>query len=101
MNNIVLALEGAGRVLLVGILLGAGLPMIFALGIRALSYGVGGAADIETHEPHLIGKVLAGLCFTVVIAAVLAGVGAIVASGFDWELGFSLNFRRSGVSFAV
>ncbi len=88
MNNITLAFEGAGQVLLVGILLGAGLPMIFAFGIRALSYGVGGAADIEAHEPHLIGKVLAGLCFTVVILAVLAGVGAIVASGFGWEVGF-------------
>lgn len=87
MNNVVLALEGAGHVLLVGILLGAGLPMIFALGIRALSYGVGGAADIEAHQPHIIGKVLAGLCFTVVIAAVVAGVGAIVASGFGWEWG--------------
>ncbi|MGO1385031.1 MAG: hypothetical protein ACTHWA_01440 [Arachnia sp.] len=88
MNNIILALEGAGQVLLVGLLLGAGLPAIFALGIRALSYGVGGAADIETHEPHVIGKVLAGLCFAVVIAAVIAGVGVIVASGFDWELRF-------------
>lgn len=88
MNNIVLALEGAGQVLFVGILLGAGLPVIFALGIRALSYGVGGSADIEAHEPHLIGKVLAGLCFAVVIAAVLAGVGAIVMSGFGWEFGF-------------
>ncbi len=88
MNNIVLALEGAGQVLLIGILLGAGLPMIFALGIRALSYGVGGEADIEAHEPHLLGKVLAGLCFAVVIAAVITGVGAIVASGFGWELGF-------------
>ena len=83
-----MALEGAGQVLVVGILLGAGLPVIFALGIRALSYGVGGAADIEAHEPHPIGKVLAGLCFAVVIAAVLVGVGAIVASGFGWEFGF-------------
>lgn len=88
MSNIVLALEGAGQVLFFGILLGAGLPMVFALGIRALSYGVGGAADIEAHEPHLIGKVLAGLCFAVVIGSVIAGVGAIVASGFDWELSF-------------
>ncbi len=88
MSNVILALEGAWQVLLVGLLLGAGLPMVFALGIRALSYGVGGVADIEAHEPHLIGKVLAGLCFTIVIAAVLAGVGAIVASGFGWEFGF-------------
>lgn len=88
MNHILLALEGGGQVLLVGILLGAGLPMIFALGIRSLSWGVGGAADIEAHEPHLIGKVLAGVCFAIVILAVFAGVGAIVASGFGWELGF-------------
>lgn len=87
MSHILLALEGGGQVLLVGILLGAGLPMVFALGIRALSYGVGGAADVEAHEPHLIGKVLAGFCFAVVILAVVAGVGAIVASGFGWELG--------------
>ncbi len=88
MNNIILALEGGGQVLLVGILLGAGLPAIFALGIRSLSYGVGGAADVEAHEPHPIGKVLAVLCFAVVIGAVIAGVGAIVASGFGWELNF-------------
>ncbi|MDO5735782.1 MAG: hypothetical protein Q4P15_04850 [Propionibacteriaceae bacterium] len=88
MNNIVLALEGAWHVLVVGLILGAGLPIIFALGIRSLSYGVGGAADIETHEPHLLGKVMAGLCFAIVIAAVIAGVGAIVASGFGWEIGF-------------
>lgn len=85
MTNIILALEGAWHVLWVGILLGAGLPTIFALGIRSLSYGVGGAADIEAHEPHLIGKVMAGFCFAIVIAAVIAGVGAIVASGFGLD----------------
>ncbi len=88
MNNIVLALEGAWQVLLVGLLLGAGLPVVFSLGIRALSYGVGGEADIEAHEPHLIGKIMAGFCFAVVILAVLAGVGVIVSSGFGWDIGF-------------
>ncbi len=88
MNNISLALEGAWHVLLFGTILGAGLPTVFALGIRSLSYGVGGAADIEAHEPHVIGKVMAGLCFAVVIVGVLAGVGVIVASGFGWEIGF-------------
>lgn len=88
MNNIMLALEGAWHVLLVGVLLGAGLPTVFALGIRSLSYGVGGAADIEAHEPHVLGKIMAGFCFALVIAGVLAGVGVIVASGFGWEIGF-------------
>ncbi len=88
MSNVILALEGAWQVLLVGTILGAGLPTVFALGIRSLSYGVGGAADIEAHEPHPVGKILAGLCFAVVIAGALAGVGVIVASGFGWEIGF-------------
>ena len=88
MNHIILALEGAWSVLVVGLMLGAGLPTIFALGIRSLSYGVGGEADIEAHEPHLIGKIMAGFCFSVVILGVLAGVGVIVASGFGWEIGF-------------
>ena len=88
MSNIILALEGAWQVLLVGTLLGAGLPTVFALGIRSLSYGVGGAADIEEHEPHILGKVMAGLCFAVVIAGVLAGITVIVASGLGWEMGF-------------
>ena len=88
MNNIFLALEGAWQVLLFGTILGAGLPTVFALGIRSLSYGVGGAADIEAHEPHLIGKVMAGVCFAVVIAGVLLGIGVIVASGLGWEIGF-------------
>ena len=44
MNTLWLALGGAWNVLWVGLLLGAGLPAIFALGIRALSYGVGGDA---------------------------------------------------------
>ena len=46
MNQLWLALEGGFHVLLAGMVLGAGLPLIFSLGIRALSYGVGGDADI-------------------------------------------------------
>ena len=41
MNTVWLALEGAGNVLLAGLVLGAGLPAIFAMGIRALSWGSG------------------------------------------------------------
>ena len=52
MNQLWLALEGGFHVLLAGMVLGAGLPLIFSLGIRALSYGVGGDADIVNHKPH-------------------------------------------------
>ena len=42
MNNVMLALEGAWKVLAVSLVLGAGLPMIFALGISSLALGAGG-----------------------------------------------------------
>jgi len=50
-NTLWLALGGAWNVLWLGMLLGAGLPAVFALGIRALSYGVGGDADATDHQP--------------------------------------------------
>jgi hypothetical protein len=37
MNNLSLALQGGWKVLLAGLLLGAGLPTIFAVGIRSLA----------------------------------------------------------------
>lgn len=88
MNNLWLALEGAWQVLLIGMLLGAGLPAIFALGIRALSYGVGGDADAVAHRPHPAAKVVAGLCFAVVLLAIAVGVGTIVAHGLGLQLTF-------------
>lgn len=88
MNNLWLALEGAWQVLLVGMVLGAGLPAIFALGIRALSYGVGGDADVVSHRPHPLAKVVAGLCFAVVLTAIALGVGTIVAHGLGLQLTF-------------
>lgn len=89
MSNLWLALEGAWNVLLAGMLLGAGLPAIFAMGIRAMSYGVGADADATDHVPHPAAKVVAYLCFAVVILAVLAGIGVIVAHGLGVQLQFN------------
>lgn len=87
-NTLLLALEGAWHVLLAGVLLGAGLPAIFALGIRALSYGVGADVDATDHEPHPFAKVLAGICFGIVILAILLGITLIVSSGFGMKVVF-------------
>lgn len=86
MNTLWLALGGAWSVLWVGLLLGAGLPAVFALGIRALSYGVGGDADATDHVPHPAARVVAYLCFAVVLVAVAAGIGVIVAHGLGMRL---------------
>ena len=73
-----LAFEGTWHVLLAGLILGAGLPTLFALGVRSLSMGTRGD---PARRPSLLGKVIAGLCFAVVLLAVLAGIATIVAHG--------------------
>ncbi|GAA1756347.1 hypothetical protein [Nostocoides vanveenii] len=88
MNNFEFALEGAWKVLAAGLLLGAGLPAIFAFGIRALAYGQGGDAEINHEAGHPVGKVLAILCFAIVLAAVALGITTIVASGFGQKVSF-------------
>lgn len=88
MNNVVLALDGAWKVLVAGLLLGAGLPTIFALGVRALAHGAGGRAELS-HEPgRPVGTVLAYLCFAFVLVGVGLGITYIVASGFGKALSF-------------
>ena len=93
MHNLGFALEGGWQVLAVGLILGAGLPALFALGIRSLAYGAGG--DAEVHEtgvtgptPHPIGTVLGWTLFAIVLLAVLLGITFIVASGFGKALSF-------------
>ncbi|MCE1177815.1 MAG: hypothetical protein LWW86_02100 [Micrococcales bacterium] len=88
MNNLPLALEGAGKVLLAGLILGAGLPAVFALGIRALAYGVGGDAEVSHEQPHPVGKLLAALCFAVVLGGIGLGIAIVVASGFGKAVSF-------------
>ena len=64
-------LESILRVLLVGLLLGAGLPAVFAVGLRLYSAGAGGVdADGVVHPPHPVLKPL-GLALFVLVAAVI------------------------------
>ena len=93
MHNLGFALEGAWKVLLASIILGAGLPAVFALGIRSLAYGAGG--DAETHaagtsgpQARPIGTVVGYLLFAVVLLGVALGITFIVASGFGKALSF-------------
>lgn len=62
-------------VTLAGIFFGAGLPALFALGIR-LAHGPSQAtADgTVTHQAGPLGKIGAALCFGVIIAAVVIGI---------------------------
>ncbi|WP_285724709.1 hypothetical protein [Psychromicrobium xiongbiense] len=84
------------RVLLVGLLLGAGLPALFALGMRLQSAGSG---DLDTstdadgagtakRQPLLL--VLGWLVFAVVIAVVITGVLWITRQSIHHYFGITL-----------
>ena len=88
MNTVTLALQGAWKVLAVGLVLGAGLPVIFGLGIRALALGAGGDAEVDHAQPKPIGKVLAALCFLIVLLGVAVGITVVVASGYGKAVSF-------------
>lgn len=83
-DNLILAIDGAWKVLIIGVVIGAGLPVLFALGVRSYAYSVEGGTDAPV-TPHArqTHRVLSLLCFALVVLGVLAGIGAIVASGFD------------------
>lgn len=81
MHNFGFALEGGWQVLLVGLLLGAGLPVLFAVGIRATAHG--GAVS-----PRPVGRALGIMCFAVVVLGVALGIAFIVAGGLGKELTF-------------
>jgi hypothetical protein len=93
MDQLLAALDGGWRVLLVGMVLGAGLPTMFAFGVRALAWGAGGEAERHASgvvlKPHVMGRVVAYSMFTLVILAVLLGLSYIVAHGLGWTLTFN------------
>lgn len=81
------ALSGAVQVLFVGLVLGAGLPAVFALGIRALAWADGGDAEVARGRPQPLGRVLAYTCFALTGIGVLLGLAVIVSGGIGFELG--------------
>jgi hypothetical protein len=75
-------LSALWRIIVIGLLAGAGLPAIFAVGIRALAAG-SDAAAVGTDEDRVVGgsragMTIAGLCFAVVLAAIGYGIYLIV-----------------------
>lgn len=64
--NFALMLSNLGQVTLAGLILGAGLPALFALGVR-LTQGAG-------KHPGTVSKAIGYLCFAVIIAAIIIGI---------------------------
>lgn len=82
-------LDALWKIVVVGVLLGAGLPALFAVGLRAMSPAErpaagepaeGGAvatAGVQA-DGGILGKAVAVLCFAVVLAAIAWGIYSIV-----------------------
>jgi hypothetical protein len=86
-----LFLQDIWKVLLYSLLLGAGLPVVYALGVRALAHGtVTNAEGVEVPGTRRspAGVALAAICFVVVIAAIAVGLTYIVAAGHGEKLSF-------------
>jgi len=84
-----LELQALGKILAVGLVLGAGLPVLFSLGIRAMASGAGGAAENDAAAvPHPAGRAVGVLCFAVVVLSIALGITFIVATGFGKALSF-------------
>ena len=93
MGQLIAAMDAVWRVLLVGLVLGAGLPTLFALGIRVLAWGTGGEAEEhingEIPSPHPLGRIFGYTIFGIVVLCILGSIAIIIASGLGFHLAFT------------
>ena len=88
MNNVLLAVDGAWKVLLASLVLGAGLPVVFAAGVRSMAFGAGG----EFRSPMAL-AVIGGLIFSTVLSLVFVPAMFLVMDDFGalcWRFGKKL-----------
>jgi hypothetical protein len=78
-------LNAVGQILGLGLLLGAGLPALFAVGLRALSVATPDAAGTNSGaggvsiSPSPVRVAAACVCFAIVLAAIAYGIYLIVS----------------------
>lgn len=80
--------NAAGQVILAAVLLGAGLPVLFALGVRSSVLAGPGGDGTAPRERRPLLRVLGILCFALVLCAVAVGLTIIIATGFGKEVSF-------------
>lgn len=84
-------LESILKVLVVGLVLGAGLPALFATGLLAYSHGAGGEeADHVIHRPNPPLKVLGILLFAFVALVIVTAVAWITRATIYHHFGVDL-----------
>lgn len=98
-HDIRFTVEAIWKVLLASLVLGAGLPAVFALGIRSLAWGTGGDAEVATggtagtsgtrRAGNPAGTALAIVLFVLVVYCVAAAIVYIIASGKGQDISFA------------
>ena len=81
-------LNALWKICVIGLICGAGLPAVFAIGLRLLSLPAssGGSSappsvdDDRIYFGNVLGAVGAGICFAVVLAAIGLGIDWIVST---------------------
>jgi hypothetical protein len=77
------------KICLIGLICGAGLPAIFAIGLKALSLPANGATAVPAADDddddriyfgNIWGAMAAAVCFAIVLAAIGLGIQWIVSS---------------------
>ena len=88
------ALDGAWRVLVAGLVLGAGLPILFALGVKSIAWANG---DLPGTNRNPFGRVLAVALFTLVRLPAQARRGISLSHTARMPAGARLNPGRDPV----
>ena len=92
-----LFLQDIWKVLIYSLLLGAGLPVLYAVGVRASALGSAEGVETATADTYgrgrrAFGRTVAVICFAVVLAGVALGLAYIWASGHGDQLGFGHGY---------
>jgi hypothetical protein len=89
-----LFIDAAWKVAVYGLILGAGLPALFAIGVRSTVLanqahdGSTSSIGVTSSVPPTVNRVVGIVCFLVVVAAVAIGISLIIASGLGKEVSF-------------
>lgn len=91
MNTIAQALSGGWNVLYTSLVFGAGMPIVYALAMRARVTGATVTVDEQGKErvrPTLLGTIVATLLIIVIVGIVSLGIALIAASGLGKTVSF-------------
>jgi len=78
--------DSAWRVAVWGLVLGAGVPLVFAVGVRQF------AGTSDTTEPSALNRALGVLCYALLVFTIVAGLMVIIAAGLGKAVSFEHVF---------